>query len=108
MADTMVPSEQLESKVDSLLDRLERERGHFSSVRKMTRHPAFNEIISLGPCVLPVLLKKLKNDQNVHVAMAAVSMITNEGPEIPEAYRGVIPEMVKLYIAFLMRLGCGP
>lgn len=98
----------LDLKIEELSDRLDREYGHFSSVRRMTDNEPFREIIAIGPSALPSILKRLRADRSVHTMMAAVSRISNGGPEIPNAYRGVVRVMVRMYADWLTEHGYGP
>jgi hypothetical protein len=66
-----------------------------SSMDEASRHPAYQEIIRLGPAVVPLLLRNLA-DNHTHW-FAALSAITGAQP-IPRSASGNIPQMVEAWL----------
>src|SRR5258708_13893714 len=50
----------LRERFDTLVSHWKRERGPHSSSARLTSHPAYQDIIGLGPAVVPLLLKELE------------------------------------------------
>ncbi len=68
-----------------------------SSLTDMVNHPAYRQIIQLGPEVVPVLLESLR-EQPDHW-YEALSEITGENP-VPPEHRGYIGLMAEDWIAW--------
>jgi lactam utilization protein B len=66
-----------------------------SSTVKMSQHPAYQEIVSMGNQILPLLLRELKN--NPLYWLSALSQITGENPIKPEQ-RGKIKQMAEAWL----------
>ncbi len=66
-----------------------------SSTAQMSQHPAYQEIISMGTQILPLLLSELK--KNPVYWLSALSVITGENPIKPEQ-RGRIKQMASAWI----------
>ena len=60
-----------------------------------SRHPAYQEIIGLGPAVLPFMLRDLQ--ENERHWFAALRTITGANP-IPPAAAGNVPQMVEAWL----------
>jgi hypothetical protein len=68
---------------------------YLSSMEKSDRHPAYQEIIRLGPEVVPLLLRDLE-DHHSHW-FSALEAITGADP-IPDSAGGNIPKMVEAWL----------
>lgn len=66
-----------------------------SSTTLRNNHPAYREIIGLGPDVIPLLLRDLE-DNHTHW-FCALREITGADP-IPESAAGNIPKMVEAWL----------
>jgi hypothetical protein len=80
---TIDPSaETLEGKFKRLADSWQAAVAHLSSSSKRDNHPAYREIIALGPPVVPLLLRDLERTSRHW--FTALSAITNAKPIAPE------------------------
>ncbi len=55
------PAENLEEKFHKLAALWLAETAHISSTSDLVAHPAFQEIVQIGPAVIPLLLRELEN-----------------------------------------------
>jgi hypothetical protein len=65
---------------------------HHSSMTVRNNHPAYQEIVRMGPEVVPLLLRDL--EENHTHWFTALRLITGANP-IPESAAGNIPRMVE-------------
>jgi len=89
----------LRERFNALVDRWKRERGPHSSSARLTNHPAYQEIIGLGPAVVPLLLQELERAPDHW--FRALHDLTGADP-VPEAARGKVREMAAAWL----RWGC--
>ena len=75
---------------------------HLSSSSARNNHPAYQEIISLGPDVLPHLLHDL--EQNEMHWFSALRAITGANP-VPASASGNIPLMVQAWLTWAKSQG---
>jgi hypothetical protein len=68
---------------------------HHSSTSVRNNHPAYREIIGLGPDVIPLLLRDLEENQTHW--FCALREITGASP-IPESAAGDVPKMVETWL----------
>lgn len=66
-----------------------------SSITRMIRHPAYQEIINMGEPVVPLLLAELKREPDFW--FAALQKITGADP-VPKASAGRVEEMAKAWM----------
>src|SRR5262249_40413719 len=71
------------------------ERGHTSSLSRMTACPAYQQIIGLGPAVVPLLLRELERDPDYW--FAALHALTAADP-VAESSRGKLREMAAAWV----------
>lgn len=89
------PAESVEQHFQRLAAAWRAETGHLSSLTAMTNHPAYQEIIRLGPAVMPSLLRDLqKEPEHWFVALRA---ITGAQPVL-HADRGQIDRMADAWL----------
>jgi hypothetical protein len=89
------PAASIENRFHRLAAAWEEAPGHQSSMTAASHHPAYQEIIQLGPAVVPLLLRDLeKNDGHWFIALR---QITGVNP-IPPSAAGNIPEMVRAWL----------
>lgn len=67
----------------------------FSSTTAIAMHPAYQQIIGMGPAVIPLLLREL--EQNPDHWFWALKSITGEDPVSPEQ-RGRRKEMAQVWL----------
>jgi hypothetical protein len=89
------PTETIEDRFRRLAGVWARAAGHLSSMTAASNHPAYQEIINLGPEVVPLLLRDL--EENETHWFIALRQITGVNP-IPPSAAGTIPEMVKAWL----------
>lgn len=85
----------LETRFRTLVKRWKKDTEIYSSIARMIRHPAYQEIIHLGEAVVPLLLVELKREPDFW--FAALRKITGVDP-VPKASAGKIEEMAKAWI----------
>ena len=73
---TPIPAESLEVRFQQLAERWLSETAHVSSTNDLVGHPAFQEIVGLGPAVIPLLLRELERQSgHWHRALRRVTGI---------------------------------
>ena len=90
-----MPAESVEKRFHRLADAWHRATDYLSSMAESNRHPAYQEIIRLGPDVVPLLLRDLE-DNHTHW-FAALEAITGARPLSPEV-GGNIAKMVDAWL----------
>ena len=85
-----------------LIETLEGECAHLSSIREIAQHPAYLQIIGMGPRALPLILKELEVRPG-HWFLA-LREITQENPVLPE-HRGVLSEMAQDWLGWAREKG---
>ena len=78
-----------------LKDKWEAETAFLSSVSDIVMHPAYQQIIGMGPAAIPLILREMSIKQGQW--FWALKSITNEDPVKPE-YRGIVPEMSRAWL----------
>ena len=96
------PPETLEQRFRRLAASWQTAVAYHSSTMLRTNHPAYREIIALGPEVLPWLLRDLE-DNHTHW-FCALREITGADP-IPAAAAGDVPRMVEAWLAWAKEHG---
>ncbi len=89
------PAETIEDRFRRLSALWEGAAGHRSSMTAASDHPAYREIINLGPEVVPLLLRDL--EENETHWFIALRRITGVNP-IPASAAGNIPQMVEAWL----------
>ena len=95
-------AENVEQKFQRLAAVWRAETGHLSSTTQMFGHPAYQEIIALGPAVVPSLLRDLA--QEPEHWFAALKTITGAQP-VPPADRGQIDKMAEAWLRWAREHG---
>lgn len=88
-------SMQIEKKFIALRDEWKTKRGHHSETLKLVMHPAYQQIIGLGPDVIPLLLRELATTPDRWYW--ALRALTGEDPVSPE-HRGDSAAMVRAWL----------
>jgi hypothetical protein len=89
------PAEPIEQRFERLAARWRDETSHFSSSTRMAEHPAYQEIIALGPAVVPLLLRDLARQPDHW--FTALKAITGANPVDP-ADRGRVEKMAEAWL----------
>lgn len=82
-------ADSVEARFHRLADSWERATAHLSSMSAASEHPDYQEIISLGPEVVPFLLRDLQETER-HFALRK---LTGANP-IPPSAAGKVPKMI--------------
>lgn len=80
----------VEAEFRRLADWWNRETKYLSNLNKAYQHPAYQQILALGPAVIPVILKDLESDPNWLIG--ALWDLTGANP-VPQEHRGRLREM---------------
>src|SRR5271155_2923541 len=89
------PPETVEEKFRRLADRWLSETAFVSSSGDLVAHPAFQEIVSMGPEIVPLLLREMsKRTGHWH---RALRRITGVDP-VPAADRGNVDKMFDAWL----------
>jgi len=75
-------SASMERKFQLLAKEWREETSHLSSMTKLVMHPKYQNIIGMGPAVLPILFRELQKKPDHW--FWALSAITEENPTNPE------------------------
>lgn len=86
---------QLEQTFNNLAKKWKRDTIHFSLVQQMVLHPAYQEIIGLGPEVIPLILHELEKEPNFW--FWALRSLTGEDP-VTEDMRGDVMAMREAWL----------
>lgn len=78
------------------------ECAHVSSVREMVLHPAYQQIIGMGPDALPLIFAELERSPDHW--FWALRAITQEDP-VPREHRGNVVEMARAWLGWAERRG---
>jgi hypothetical protein len=93
--DSTTDHPSLETHFRALVKHWKKDTEIDSSITRMIRHPAYQEIIHMGEPVVPLLLAELKREPDFW--FAALRTITGVDP-VPQASAGKIEEMTKAWI----------
>jgi hypothetical protein len=97
------PPESIEAKFRRLATIWCAETACISSSSDLVAHPAFQEIVSLGPAVIPLLLRKLENRTgHWHRALRRITGID----PVPAADRGTIAKSAEAWMKWGKEQGC--
>lgn len=96
-------AESLEQRVIRLLVRWRQETAYQSSSTQVTGHPAYQELITLGPPSLPFLFRDLEQTRDGHLSKALVA-ITGVHP-IPAEERGQVGKIAATWLRWARENG---
>jgi hypothetical protein len=91
------PAETVEQRFRRLAGAWHDQTYFLSSMSEASAHPAYQEIISLGPEVLPLLLRDLQ-DNHTHW-FAALRALTGANP-VPKSSAGNVPKMAEAWLGW--------
>jgi hypothetical protein len=92
---TATASTEREQQFLDLVTTWKRERGPYSSSARLAEHPAYQQIIGMGPEVVPWLLRELEREPDHW--FRALHTLTGADP-VPPASRGKIREMAEAWL----------
>ena len=92
---TDTPTSDLETRFRALADQWRWETGPLSSSSKMAAHPAYQEIIGMGPAAIPLVLRELQ--ERCDHWFAALRALSGENP-VPREFAGRVPKMRELWL----------
>ncbi|HEV3080764.1 MAG TPA: hypothetical protein VGY66_13330 [Gemmataceae bacterium] len=95
--------ETLEQRVERLLCRWRTETAVLSSSTRITAHPAYQEIITLGEAALPFLFRDMERTRDGHLSKA-LAAITGNHP-IPPEQRGRIRKIAETWLSWAKERG---
>ena len=101
-AEVIARSDALSEQFRHLAEIVREECVHFSSIREVVMHSAYQQIVGMGPQVLPLLLRELE-DRPGHWFWA-LRAIVKEDPVRPD-HHGVITEMTQDWLNWARRKG---
>ncbi|MCY7332558.1 MAG: hypothetical protein LH649_07830 [Pseudanabaena sp. CAN_BIN31] len=85
-------SEEIQERFIKLASQWTQDVEGMSSTVEMTKHPIYQEIISMGKAVIPLMLKDLS--QNPLYWLTALRQITQENP-VPPEHKGKVKQMAE-------------
>ena len=89
------PTTALETRFRALADQSRWETGPLSSSTAIAAHPAYQEIIGMGPAAIPLVLRELQ-ERGGHW-FAALRALSGENP-VPRQYAGRVPKMCEHWL----------
>jgi len=90
-------SVDLEELFQQLATQWRKDTAHFSSQTQMANHPAYQQIISLGPAVLPFIFRELARKRDFW--FYALTAITGDDPIAAED-AGKVRRMADAWLAY--------
>ena len=85
----------LETRFRALADQWRLETGPLSSSTAIAAHPAYQEIIRMGPAAIPLVLRELQ-ERGGHW-FSALRALSGENP-VPREFAGRIPKITELWL----------
>jgi hypothetical protein len=98
-------SPAVEQRVIRLLGRWRQETAYLSSSTQITGHPAYQELIAIGPPALPFLFRDLEQTGDGHLSKALAS-ITGAHP-VPAEERGQVWKVAEAWLRWARENGYG-
>src|SRR5262249_29204835 len=96
-------TETVEQRVMRLLNNWREQTAYLSSSTRITEHPAYQEMIALGPEALPFLFRDLEQTGDGHLPKA-LTALTGAYP-VPAADRGNNPKVVSAWLRWARENG---
>ena len=89
-------ADSINQRVAQLLGRWREETLYLSSSTQITAHPAYQELIALGPAALPFLFVDLERTGDGHLSKA-LTAITGAQP-VPDDQRGQVRNIAETWL----------
>lgn len=99
----LTPAESIEQHVSRLLRHWRDETAYRSSSMRITSHPAYEELISLGVAALPFLFRDLEHTEDGHLSKA-LTAITGAHPVSAEQ-RGQVRKIAQAWLGWARENG---
>jgi len=96
-------AESIEQHVARLLKSWREETAYLSSSTRITGHPAYQELIALGPAALPFILRDLEQTRDGHLSKA-LTAITRARP-VPTEERGQVRKIAETWLRWARENG---
>jgi hypothetical protein len=103
VSDNSALQQPVEERFRKLVEIWQSERPPSSHMKDLMMHPAYQQIIGLGPAVLPLLFREI--EQNPDWWFWALRAITGASPEIPEESKGRLKDISRIWLAWGRRYG---
>jgi hypothetical protein len=100
---TTPAAESIEQRVGRLLATWREQTAYLSSSTRMTEHPAYQELMALGPAALPFLLRDLEQTGDGHLSKA-LTTLTGAHP-VPAEDRGKIRKIADAWLRWARESG---
>ncbi|MCY4613012.1 MAG: hypothetical protein OXB94_05250 [Nitrospira sp.] len=101
-AEVIARSDALSEQFRHLAEIVREECAHLSSIREIVMHPAYQQIVGMGPQVLPLLLRELEVRPGHW--FWALRAIVKEDP-VHSDHQGVVAEMTQDWLNWARRKG---
>src|SRR6266849_5335559 len=95
LAQAATTGPEWQQRFHDLVATWKRERGPHSSSARLAEHPAYQQIIAMGPEVVPLLLRELEKEPDHW--FRALHALTGASP-VPEQSSGKIKEMAAAWL----------
>src|ERR1700674_1301051 len=92
---TGAAAQEWEQRFLDLVATWKRERGPYSASARLAEHPAYQQIIHMGPEVVPLLLRELEREPDHW--FRALHTLTGANP-VPAESRGKVQEMAAAWL----------
>jgi hypothetical protein len=89
------PPENMEATFRALVKQWKKDTEVVSSIARMTKHPAYRQIIDMGEVVIPLLLAELEREPDFW--FAALQQLTGVDP-VPKENAGKINKMATAWL----------
>src|SRR5436305_15348493 len=96
-------AETIEQHVVRLLGTWREQTAYLSSSTQMTAHPAYQELVTLGPAALPFLFRDLEQTGDGHLSKA-LAAITGAHP-VPAGDRGNVRKVADAWLRWARENG---
>ncbi len=96
-------AESIAQHVARLLKSWREETAYLSSSTRITSHPAYHELIALGPAALPFILRDLEQTRDGHLSKA-LTAITGARP-VPAEERGQVRKIAETWLRWARENG---
>jgi hypothetical protein len=97
------PAESIEQRVVRLLASWREQTAYLSSSTRITGHPAYQELIALGPAALSFLFRDLEQTGDGHLSKA-LTALTGAQP-VPAEDRGNIRKIAEAWLRWARENG---
>lgn len=97
-------AETIEQRAGRLLRTWREQTAYLSSSTRITGHPAYQELMALGPAALPFLFRDLEQSGDGHLSKA-LTTLTGAHP-VPAEDRGNVRKVAEAWLRWARENGC--